>query len=274
MGYQESFRPITHLAESAGIKQAIEDYRDNPHIPEYCHYCCTARERGTGQLYACIVGQRCRVHIVAGIDLDDCIPYEANYADYYEDLDESLIEEAAAERPDLVERSYREVAAAFEREAERGLEREKALREEANACWPDILRLFKTFGPMTLCQFEALPVFEGHDMHNILVDLSWQGLVESDGEYFCKDKLHPTDKALKQLGIEEIPSEIDMGDKLILLLDMCGSLSTAMLSSCLGQSVPKIRSLLQQYIGMGRIVPEGRGRSRRYRLADEAKPTS
>ena len=67
MGYQEAFRPIEHLAESEGVRQAIEDYRDNPHLPEYCHYACTARERATGKLYACIVGQRCRVIMVAGI---------------------------------------------------------------------------------------------------------------------------------------------------------------------------------------------------------------
>lgn len=125
MGYQESFRPISHLAEAAGIKRAIDDYKDNPHIPDYCVYYCATRSKSTGELYACIGGQRCRVHIVAGIDIDDCFPYDEKYSDYYEDLNEPLVEEAARERPDLVEQAYQAVAAAFERAAERGREWER-----------------------------------------------------------------------------------------------------------------------------------------------------
>lgn len=120
MGYQESLRPIGHLAESAGIKRAIDDYADNPHIPEYCHYYCSTRARGGSQLYACIGGQRCRVHIVAGIDWDWAIPPDAKYSDYYEDLDESLVEAAAKERPDLAEKAYQEVAAALKGPSSKG----------------------------------------------------------------------------------------------------------------------------------------------------------
>ncbi|MDO4796543.1 MAG: winged helix-turn-helix domain-containing protein [Coriobacteriales bacterium] len=118
MGYQESLRPISHLAEAAGIKKAIEEYKDHPDLPEYCHYYCVAREKGTGALYACVGGQRCRVHIVAGIDIDDCMPYDKGYSDYYEDVDEALVEEAAKQRPDLVEQAYQAVAASFERAAD------------------------------------------------------------------------------------------------------------------------------------------------------------
>lgn len=74
-----------------------------------------------GELFACIAGKRCRVHIVAGLDLDFLIPYDEGYADYYEDLDESLVDRAVAECPDLVERAYEDVADPAAKELERAV---------------------------------------------------------------------------------------------------------------------------------------------------------
>ena len=32
MSYQEAFKPISHLAEAAGIREAVEKYKDCPQI--------------------------------------------------------------------------------------------------------------------------------------------------------------------------------------------------------------------------------------------------
>ncbi|MBR3328488.1 MAG: winged helix-turn-helix domain-containing protein [Atopobiaceae bacterium] len=268
MGYQESFRPISHLAEAAGIKRAIDDYKDNPHIPDYCVYYCATRSKSTGELYACIGGQRCRVHIVAGIDIDDCFPYDEKYSDYYEDLNEPLVEEAARERPDLVEQAYQAVAAAFERAAERGREWERELREEAIAQWPTVAKLFRKHGPMPLSFFERHPLFAGHFMHNVMVDLEKQGLVKCEGHFYADD-LWLTDKALGMLGIDGPPPRKSDEEWLITLLDENGEMSSRNLSNQSGMSVARVRSELRKLINRGCVVPMGNGRARKYRLAEK-----
>ncbi len=35
MGYQETFKPIAHLAEAAGIREAIDAYKDCREMPGY-----------------------------------------------------------------------------------------------------------------------------------------------------------------------------------------------------------------------------------------------
>ena len=267
MGYQESFRPIIHLAESAGIKKAIEDYKDNPHIAEYCSYYCTARDRNTGRLYACIGGQRCRVHIVARHDVDDYVPYGEKYSDYFEDLDESLIDEAAREHPDVAERAYKEVAASFEREAKEGIKWEEGLRNEAIDLWPTVAKIFCNHGPSKLDFFKWHPALRGHFMHNVMVELERQGLIKCDGNFF-KDNLWLTDEALQLLGIEGPPQSRSDEERLTMLLDECGKLSTSTLSVLLGKCTSRTRSMLRKLIDQGRVVPVGNGRSRKYALVE------
>lgn len=268
MGYQESLRPIKHLAESAGIKKAIDDYADNPHIPEYCHYYCSTRARGGGQLYACIGGQRCRVHIVAGIDWDWAIPPDAKYSDYYEDLDESLVEAAAKERPDLAEKAYQEVAAAFKRAELEGIEWERKLREEANELWPTVAKTILECGPSPIRLMEAQPVFDGHFAWNILVDLERQGRLKFEGASYKDRTLCLTDKALDELGLEELPEPLTPYERLPGLLEQYGPLSTKELSRSLGIGVDGTRRLLHGYLDQGSVIAVGKGRSRKYRCVD------
>jgi len=269
MGYQESFRQIEHLAESAGIKKAIAEYEDNPYLPEHCVYFCSTREKATGKLFACIGGQRCRVHIIASIDLDFCVPDDEPYEDYYEDLDERLVEEAARERPDLVEQAYHEIVAQFERAAKREREKEEALREESMALWPDVSRVLAFCGPTPVGFFVRMPMFTGHFMHNVLVDLERQGLVSFDGSA-CPSTVSLTEKALQELGVEEVPTAKDLGEQLVLLLEAFGPLSSANLSNMLGLSLYKLRPLLRKLVSDGRVIPEGQTRSRKYRVAEDA----
>lgn len=269
MGYQESFRPIEHLAESAGIKKAIAEYADNPYLPEHCVYFCSTREKATGKLFACIGGQRCRVHIIAGIDIDFCVPDDEPYEDYYEDLDERLVEEAALERPDLVEQAYHEVVARLERAAKRERQREGALREESMALWPDVSRVLALCGPIPAASFVRMPMFTGHFMYDVLVDLERQGLVSFD-RTVCPSTVSLTEKALQELGIEEVSTAKDLGEQLVLLLEAFGPLSSANLSQMLGLSMYKLRPLLRKLVSDGRIIPQGQTRSRKYRVAEDA----
>lgn len=269
MGYQEAFRPIEHLAESEGIRRAIEDYRDNPHLPEYCHYACTARERATGRLYACVIGQRCRVMMVAGIFLDYCIPDGKDYADYYEDLDEDLVRAAAEKRPDLVEKAYREVAASFDRGVEEGIRRERALREEACGLWPNLSSLLLACGPLPERSIAAHPLFEGHFMWNVLVDLKRQGLIACDGD-FPHDSLRLSDKAMEELGIDEMPAPLSKDDLLTYHLRECGPLSSSVLSGLLNLSRRETMKILHHHMDDGRVAAEGRGRTRRYRYLSDS----
>ena len=266
MGYQEAFRPIEHLAESAGIKRAIEEYKDHPHLPEYCIYACTAREKSTGRLYACIVGQRCRVVIVAGIFVDYCIPYDGKYSDYYEDLDEKLVEAAASERPDLVEKGYREAVSDFERGVEIEIEREEAFREEVLRFWPRVSKLILACGPMTEQAIASHPMFEGRVMWNVLADLKRQGLLVCD-EGLARGALRLSDKALQELGLNQMPEPKDDEKMIVFLLSECGPLSTAALSALLDTSTKKVLSMLHRLIDEEMIVPVGRGRSRRYQIS-------
>ena len=266
MGYQEAFRPIEHLAESAGIKRAVEEYEDNPHLPEYCLYACTAREKSTGRLFACIIGQRCRVTLIAGIFLDDCIPYDGKYSDYYEDLDEKLVEAAASEHPDLAEKGYREAVSDFERGVKCGIEREKALREEALELWPRVSKLLLACGPMSERAIASHPMFEGHFMWNVLVDLERQGLIVCD-KGFAHGALRLSDKALQELGVIEMPESKDDEEMIMLLLSECGPLSTATLSGLLDTSTAKVLTMLHRLMDEEMIVPVGRGRSRRYQIS-------
>ena len=45
MGYQEAFKPISHLAEAAGIREAVEEYKDCPDIPGYCTFYCATKSK-------------------------------------------------------------------------------------------------------------------------------------------------------------------------------------------------------------------------------------
>lgn len=268
MGYQEVLRPIEHLAESMGIKRAIKEYENNPHLPEYCCYACTARERATGRLYACIVGQRCRVTLVAGTFLDDRVPYGAEYSDYYEDLDEALVEAAAKERPDLVEKAYRETVSNFERGVEHAIERENALHEKALQFWPRVAKLLLAYGPMSRHAIALHPVFKGCFMWNILVELERQGLVISDGDY-ARDALRLSQKALKELGVAEMPGALTKDELIVRLLSDCGPLSSTTLSGLLDTSTAKVLSMLHRLMDEGRVAPVGRGRARKYRACSQ-----
>ncbi len=93
MGYQESMIPIGCLAEAEGIKDGIESYR-RVHGCGLFYY-CAASERYTGQLYACVGGDRYPYQSMPGpfpmIYLDDILGWDGEqaYGDHFDDLSQA-----------------------------------------------------------------------------------------------------------------------------------------------------------------------------------------
>ena len=118
MGYQETFRPIAHLAEATGIREAIDAYKDCREIPGYCAFYCATKskdkldENGNPQLYACVGGDRCVSTRIGQLGFET--PPDWVYSDHFEDLDNALLDTAAFERPDLVEKARTETEQCFE----------------------------------------------------------------------------------------------------------------------------------------------------------------
>lgn len=268
MGYQESFRQIEHLAEAAGIKKAIEDYEHHPDLPEYCVYYCASREKSTGKLYVCIGGQRCRVHILAGKDLDDCIPYEASYADYYEDFSETLVEEAARERPDLVDKGYRDAAAAFERSAEWKRKRNHEQRKAADALKPYIESFLKEYGPATSFELYRANHLEEHSMDDALAELSYRNYLKCYYVRRGKRQLYWfVDGAIAgsfEVAMASAPSLLE--DRIERVLGLNGPSSVRSLSIALDASDSGIRKALQLLVKQSRAAVDKTGRSHVYRL--------
>ena len=102
MGYQESMIPIGCLAEAEGIKDGIESYR-RVHGCGLFYY-CAASERYTGQLYACVGGDRYPYQSMPGpfpmIYLDDILGWDGEqaYGDHFDDLPQSDVS-GTASRP-------------------------------------------------------------------------------------------------------------------------------------------------------------------------------
>jgi hypothetical protein len=170
-----------------------------------------------------------------------------------------LVDQAAGERPDLADKAYEEVAEAFEREAERGEQWERELREEACSLWPEVAKVLLSYGPMPSAFFERYPAFGGHFMWNVLVDLERQGLVESDGELF-HDGVRLTDKALGMLGVEGVPPRKDADELMVRILKDVGPVGARELAGMLGISAGCVRGKLRKLTEEGKVIQGNRGR--------------
>ena len=273
MGYQESFRLIEHLAEAAGIKKAIEDYEHHPDLPEYCHYYCASREKSTGKLYACIGGQRCRVHILAGKDLDYCIPDVASYADYFEDFDEALVDAAAQERPDLVDKGYREAATDFERAAEWERDQQRKQHEAAVALKPLIEVFLKEYGPATSWElYSSIQYSEEHSMSDALRELQYRGFLKCRCER-RKYRYWFADDAVAGTFEDAMASAPSCEDKLLRAFVMHGPSSVGQLSSYVEANETSARKILNTLVEQGRVVVDKTGRPYIYSLVEGQQET-
>ena len=183
MGYQEAFKPIKHLAEAAGIRKAIEEYKDHSDIPGYCAFYCATQskekldEDGKPRLYACIGGDRCVSMQVGHFSFDT--PLDWVYTDHFEDLDNSLIDKAALERPDLVASAYDEAVRDFEwlvGETHRWQEELDCQRDELR---PIIARYLSENGPTRHEDMFKVKEFESYpELHNVITQLVWEGFLK------------------------------------------------------------------------------------------------
>ena len=183
MGYQEAFKPIGHLAEAVGIREAVEAYKDNPDIPGYCTFYCATRskdkydENGAPRLYACVGGDRCVSMRVGHFSFDP--PLDWVYSDHFEDLDNSLLDEAARERPDLVASARAEATRDFESLVEETHRWEKELERQREELRPKIARYLSENGPVRHQDIFDVKEFAGYsELHNVINQLVWEGFLE------------------------------------------------------------------------------------------------
>lgn len=189
MGYQECFEPITHLAEAAGIRDAIAVYENNPEIPGYCNFYCATktkptyeklRELSSPELYACIGGDRCVVGCIASYFVDYMVPgFDWEYSDYFEDLNNELLDKAAAERPDLAELAKVRTSIAFEKMELDSIKRSIGLQRQCEAARPIIEEHLKQHGSVSYQEITKIKQLEGFDVINVLHHLEYDGFIVS-----------------------------------------------------------------------------------------------
>ena len=183
MGYQEAFKPIKHLAEAAGIREAIDAYKDCPDIPGYCTFYCATRskdalnENGDSRLYACIGGDRYISMRIGQFGFDP--PSNWVYSDYFEDLDNALLDKAALERPDLVSAARAETERRFEELVEETRLWRAELDRQREELRPKIARYLSENGPTRHDgMFKVKELSEHSELHNVLSQLVWEGFLE------------------------------------------------------------------------------------------------
>lgn len=183
MGYQEAFRPINHLAEAVGIREAIEVYKDCREIPGYCTFYCATRskehfdENGNPELYACVGGDRCVSTHIGRFFMDP--PPGWVYSDHFEDLDNALLDEAALERPDLVASARAETERCFEELVEETRRWEAELARQREELRPILARYLSENGPTRHQDMFKVQALSGYsELGNVLIELVAEGFLE------------------------------------------------------------------------------------------------
>lgn len=267
MGYQEAFRAIIHLAEAVGVRRAIEDYRHHPDLSEHCTYCCASRKRRSYNLFVRIGGQQNQLHYLADIDFEDCVPYYGIYDDYFEDIDEALVDEAARERPDLVEKGYRECATDFEHVVKKVREQRQEREIAVKALKPSIDAFLKENGPSTKQELYAIRQSEEHSIDDALDELIFQGLLM--GKYNRgKNRYWFADEAVAGSYKDAVACAPSIEDKVERALARKGTSSVRDLTFSVDVSDASIRKALQRLIEQNIAVVDKTGSVQMFSLAD------
>ena len=182
MGYQETFRPIDHLAEAAGIREAIEAFEDCVEIPGYCHFYCATRskekfdEDGNPQLYVCVGGDRCVSMRIGQFALET--PLDWIYSDHFEDLDDAVIDEAILERPDLAAAARAETEQRFKGLVEENRRWHAELDRQCEELRPIIAKYLSEHGPTRHQDMFKVKEFAGYsELRNVITQLMNEGLI-------------------------------------------------------------------------------------------------
>ncbi len=182
MGYQEAFKPISHLAEAAGIREAVEEYKDCPDVPGYCTFYCATKsnafdENGNPRLCACVGGDRHVSMHIGRYSFDP--PLNWAYSDYFEDLDNALLDEAALERPGLVSAARAETERRFEELVEETHRWRAELDRQREELRPKIARYLSENGPTQhQDMFKVKELAEYSELGNVLIQLVEEGFLE------------------------------------------------------------------------------------------------
>lgn len=182
MGYQEAYKPIRHLAEAAGIRDAVKAYEDCEEIPGYCQFFCAVRskdrvdESGAPLLFACVGGDRCVSMTIGEYSFDP--PLDWVYSEHYEDLDNALLEDAAQERPDLVAAARMATEAKFKRMIAETRSWRAELNRQLEELRPKIEAYLREHGATRHQDMFKVPeLAEYTELYNVLHMLVWEGFL-------------------------------------------------------------------------------------------------
>lgn len=284
MGHWERYVPIAHLAEAAGIRDAIETFDFSVYEGpisifggDLAYVCAVrgkhARENGqtpigpVGQLYACIYGDKYLVGSIHGHQLDMALGGE-DYSTYFEDIDPELVEKAKKEHPSLCQAAQERMNKVLEHIVSESEVSSINHRADAIELRPKIAKFLRMHGPATYDDFSrASHYIFYNDWLPILQELVKEGFLNEevkDGD--CLFSLtEAADQMLSDYEPLEIPTTPE--DKLIAVLREKGPLPSSDISFHIGSNVQYTRELLRKLADKGTIEARGRGRSRKYALA-------
>lgn len=283
MGHWERYMPIAHLAEAAGIRNAIEAFDFSTYEGPISifggdlSYVCAVRGKcarndgrtpigPVGQLYACIYGDKYLVGSIYGHDLGYALGPD-NYSTYFEDIDPELVEKAKREHPSLCSAAQERMKAVLEHVV-RGSKvtniKNRAIGLELR---PQIAKFLRMHGPATCDEIlrGIKPLRLTFDRYGVLDALVKEGFLKSDYDkeyrYYLSEE---ADQMLSDYEPIEVPATPE--GKLIASLSEMGPLSTADIAFEIGSSVQRVRTMLRKLADEGVIEASGRGPSRRYAL--------
>lgn len=281
MGSREMCLPMMDLAEARGIRDAIGADSTGYGPYGFCAYVCSMRATHkrpdgstplgpVGSLYCCVYGEKEIVYGLTGTELECVLGFE-KYTSYFDDIDETLVDEAAAERPEVVADAFQRM----ERMLKRIVQKNKYHDEEEEDCIrasciekrPRIAKFLLLHGPARLEEFCHAGQWPFYVKREEILYLAKTGFLACDGEgdeavYRLSDSAPDMLSAYEPIEVPE-----DSNGKTLLLLSERGEMTTRKLSDIINVHPDIVRKMLRGLMDAGLVKARGRGSSRRYCLA-------
>lgn len=285
MGHWERYLPIAHLAEAAGIRDAIEAFDFSAYegprsfFGGNLSYVCAVRgkyalEDGqtpigpVGQLYACIYGDKYIVTGIYGHRLD-CVLCSGEYSTYFEDIDPELVEKAKLEHPALCSAAQERMQTVLSHVISASKVSNIESRAKGIELRPQIAKFLLMHGPATCEEFSRGIRRWGFrfDRYSVLNELVNEGFLsrEYNDDCYLYYLADGADQMLSDYEPLKIPTSPE--DKLVASLNEKGPLSSADIAFEIGSDVLHVRTLLRKLVEDGVVEAKGRGSSRKYALA-------
>lgn len=284
MGHWERYMPIAHLAEAAGIRDAIEAFDFSAYEGPISFsggdlsYVCAVRGKRArkdgqtpigpvGQLYACVYGDKYIAGGIYGHELDYVLGPD-DYSTYFEDIDPELVEKAKREHPSLCSAAQERMKAVLDHVVSKSKVSNIENRAVGLELRPQIAKFLRMHGPATCDEIvRGIKYWGGFfDRYSVLEELVKECFLKREYDdnylYYLAEE---ADQMLSDYEPIEVPTTPE--GKLVASLSEKGPLSSADIAFEIGSNVKRVRAMLRKLADEGVIEAKGRGPSRRYSLA-------